>query len=91
LQLDYALWGADLVLSGHDHIYERLERDGITYVVSGLGGKSIRGIRNIESGSVVRYNDDYGISYFTATETQIVGSFVSIDGVVQDSFVIDAV
>lgn len=29
-----------LVLSGHDHNYERLERNGITYVVSG-GGSSV--------------------------------------------------
>ncbi len=84
LQLDYAQWGADLVLAGHDHDYERLQRDGITYVVSGLGGKSIRQFGDIETGSVIRYNDDYGISLFTATETQIIGSFVSLDGVVQD-------
>jgi hypothetical protein len=28
----------DLVLSGHDHIYERGEQDGLRYVVSGGGG-----------------------------------------------------
>ena len=33
-----AEWGADLVLAGHDHSYERLCVDGITYCVQGLGG-----------------------------------------------------
>ncbi|RYD95054.1 MAG: alkaline phosphatase, partial [Sphingobacteriales bacterium] len=26
-------WGADIVLSGHDHTYERLEINGLTYIV----------------------------------------------------------
>ncbi|MCM2374491.1 carbohydrate-binding domain-containing protein [Aporhodopirellula aestuarii] len=91
LQLDYALWGADLVLTGHDHIYERLERGGITYIVSGLGGKSIRSFDDIETGSIARYKDNFGVSMFTATETQIIGSFIDINGVVQDSFVIESV
>ena len=91
MQLPYADWGADLVLSGHDHTYERLQRDGLTYVVSGLGGKSIYGFDQIEVGSLVRYNDDFGASFFTVSETQLAGSFVSIDGVTQDSFVINAV
>ncbi len=31
-----------LVLSGHDHVYERFQkRDGVTYVVAGGGGKSL--------------------------------------------------
>ncbi len=31
-------YGVDLVFSGHVHSYERIVRDGITYVVSGGGG-----------------------------------------------------
>ena len=34
------------VFSGHDHDYERSEYDGITYVVSGGGGGTIRETRN---------------------------------------------
>ena len=37
----FAAWGADVVLSGHDHLYERLEVDGIPYVINGLGGGPI--------------------------------------------------
>ncbi|MDB4960338.1 MAG: metallophosphoesterase [Myxococcales bacterium] len=34
----------DLVLSGHDHLYQRGEADGIRYVVSGGGGASLYAI-----------------------------------------------
>jgi len=40
MQWPYAAWGADAVLAGHDHDYERLEADGIPYVVTGNGGVS---------------------------------------------------
>ena len=35
----------DLVLSGHDHIYQRGEKNGLRYVVTGGGGASLYGIR----------------------------------------------
>src|SRR6185503_18511912 len=38
LQWPFRAWGANLVLSGHDHDYERLEVDGLTYIVCGVGG-----------------------------------------------------
>ena len=31
-------YGVSLVLNGHNHDYERIERDGITYIVTGGGG-----------------------------------------------------
>jgi len=55
MQWPYAAWGADLVLAGHDHIYERLEEDGLTYVVNGLGGAALyEGITPV-AGSVVQF------------------------------------
>jgi acid phosphatase type 7 len=35
----------DLLFSGHDHIYQRGEQDGVRYVVSGGGGASLYNIR----------------------------------------------
>ena len=32
--------GVDVVLSGHNHNYQREGKDGITYIISGLGGRS---------------------------------------------------
>lgn len=39
----YKTWGADAVLAGHDHTYERISscRDSLPYFVNGLGGASI--------------------------------------------------
>lgn len=36
--------GVDLVLAGHDHLYQRGEIDGVRYVVSGGGGASLYAI-----------------------------------------------
>lgn len=33
--------GVRLVLQGHNHLYERIERDGITYITTGGGGATI--------------------------------------------------
>ena len=37
-QWPYGEWGADAVLAGHDHTYERLFINGVTYFVNGMGG-----------------------------------------------------
>ena len=39
----FKLWGASLVLSGHAHVFERLQVDGLTYIVNGIGGAELRG------------------------------------------------
>ena len=56
----FAAWGADVVLSGHDHDYERAEADGIPYFVTGLGGEGRRAFETAIPESRVRYDDDYG-------------------------------
>ena len=35
---DYAGWGADIVIAGHQHIYEDVVVDGLHYLTAGLGG-----------------------------------------------------
>ena len=40
MQWPFAAWGADAVISGHVHTYERLVRDGTVYFVNGLGGEA---------------------------------------------------
>ena len=40
-QWAYRSMGVDLVLSGHDHDYERIVRDGLNYVVDGAGGAKL--------------------------------------------------
>ncbi|MBX0301800.1 metallophosphoesterase [Cryobacterium sp. 1639] len=35
---DYSGWGADIVIAGHQHIYEDVVVDGLHYLTAGLGG-----------------------------------------------------
>ncbi len=89
LQWPFGAWGADLVIAGHDHVYERIHRDGIVYVVNGLGGKSIYGFGVAIDGSEVRYNDDFGAMRLTADATTLALEFVTRAGVVVDHHVIN--
>ncbi|GAB4446779.1 MAG: metallophosphoesterase [Chloroflexi bacterium OHK40] len=57
----YADWGANVVLAGHDHIYERLEIDGVLYLVNGLGGGARYALgESPEPGSQATFNADHG-------------------------------
>jgi tartrate-resistant acid phosphatase type 5 len=85
LQWPYAEWGAELVLAGHDHCYERLEIDGLTYVISGLGGRSIYSFGPPVEGSVVRYNEQYGATVLDADALELQLSFFNVDGKLVDS------
>lgn len=71
-------WGADVVLTGHDHNYERLLVDGLPYFVNGLGGKSIRGFGTAVSGSQFRFNGDYGAMLGRANTDTLVLEFYSV-------------
>lgn len=84
-QWPYRQWGADLVLAGHDHGYERLEVDGLTYVVSGLGGVSIYSFGLPVAGSQVRYNEQFGATVLDADERQLRLSFFNTDGQLIDT------
>ena len=57
----FGAWGADVVLMGHQHQYERLVVDNMTYVVDGLGGALNRfDFATTQPGSMIRYKDDFG-------------------------------
>ncbi len=83
-------WGADLVLSGHQHQYERMQIDGVTYVVAGLGGALNRfDFFATQPGSVVRFNATFGALRGLITDQGLVFDFVGTHGFVVDSFRID--
>ena len=84
-QWPYRAWGADLVLAGHDHGYERLEVDGLPYVVSGLGGVSIYSFGEPVPGSLVRYNEQFGVTVLDADERQLRLAFFNIEGQLIDT------
>jgi hypothetical protein len=77
----FAAWGADVVLSGHDHHYERLELDGIVYVVNGLGGNPERyDLRDALPGSEARFNAEHGAMLVEATAERLELRFVTASG-----------
>ncbi len=82
----YAKWGAEVVMAGHDHTYERLDVDGIPYFVNGLGGASrydfpVRPLPETR----FRYNEEYGAMRVVATPREITYEFFTIDGKKRDA------
>ncbi|MEJ2193594.1 MAG: lectin-like protein [Ignavibacteriaceae bacterium] len=85
-QWDFPQTGATTVIAGHDHTYERIEKDGFTYFVNGLGGKSLYNWGSIVSGSQMRYNDNYGAMLVDAYTDSIVFKFIDINNDTIDSY-----
>lgn len=58
----------DLVLSGHDHNYQRFEAlDDVTYVITGGGGDSLYGLSDeCQSGTPARLAGNDSINHFLA-------------------------
>jgi hypothetical protein len=77
-------WGADLVMSGHEHYYERLEVDGIPYLINGLGGTDIFKVMTVVPQSQVIYRDDFGALLVTVETGTLRAQFFSISGVLAD-------
>ncbi|MFN3652464.1 MAG: metallophosphoesterase [Armatimonadota bacterium] len=88
LRWPFKEWGADAVLSGQHHIYERLLVDGLTYVINGLGGRSRGNFDGLTpaAGSLVRYGADYGAQRVTAAADRITFEFFTRTGELIDSF-----
>ena len=88
LQWPYAAWGADLVLAGHDHTYERIAVDGITYVVNGLGGAANYAFGTVVPGSVARYTGGFGALLLDADASRMRLRFIGTAGNLIDEAVL---
>ena len=86
----YGWWGADLVISGHEHQYERLTVRGTTYVVDGAGGKDLYSFGAPLAGSRLRVDDAFGALFLTTRAGRLVGEFWSSDGLLVDRFTVGA-
>jgi hypothetical protein len=81
---------ADVVLSGHDHIYERFARQspsgeldtsrGIRQFTVGTGGVDHGGIGTIKANSQVRNTTAYGVLKLTLNSTSYSWKFVPVAG-----------
>ena len=85
MQWPYAQWGAHVVISGHDHSYERIVRDGILYLVCGIGGQEAYPLSRARvPGSQAAITDVYGACLFEAAEDAISVALVTADAAVRD-------
>ena len=83
-------WGAAAVLSGDDHVYERIVTNDMVYFVNGLGGVSIYPFYDPIPGSEVRFNGDYGALRIDVTESNVVFNFVTRSNALVDTYCIGA-
>jgi hypothetical protein len=87
MQWPFAAWGAQLVLAGHDHSYERIAHDGIVYVVNGLGGAPRYAPGSSPAkGDMIFFNADHGAMLAEADGAQLRIRFVAATGDVADDF-----
>jgi hypothetical protein len=96
---DLETHGVELMLCGHDHNYERIQQDGITYVVNGAGGGNLRRMNKggqVE-GSQIFYHKKHGAQRIEAKPVEgktgtweMTSKFIDVDGDEIDSFTITA-
>jgi hypothetical protein len=87
--------GAEIVLNGHDHHYERFapqtpgqRRDregGIRQFVAGTGGRSLYPIRRVRPNSMIRRPDRFGVLVLTLHPDRYEWRFVGLGGRTLDS------
>lgn len=81
--------GAEVVVSGHDHDYERFARkhadgtraaSGMRQFVVGTGGAGLRGFSSVAPNSVVRWNSSFGVLVLTLRPASYHWRFVPVGG-----------
>ena len=80
-------WGADVVLSGHDHDYERLIEGGLPHFVDGSGAGP-RSLGGPIPGSKFANNTDSGVLLIQANDQIMTFQYELRTGKVIDSFAI---
>jgi 3',5'-cyclic AMP phosphodiesterase CpdA len=80
--------GVDILLSGHDHNYERFDTKPVQFVV-GTGGKDLRAVGKPIDGSVFLSNKHHGALIMEISERSAELQFLSVNGSVIDKTRID--
>jgi hypothetical protein len=87
MQWPFKEWGATVVFSGHEHLYERILKNGFPYITIGDGGAGLYDFASQSTeGSQVRYNQDWGAMEVDATPERMQFSFINVKNEVVDSY-----
>ena len=82
----FEMYGVDLVLNGHDHLYERSHKNGVFYVVTGGGGAPLYKVDSVDN----PYQQvAQSVNHYTAldvTGTAITLTAIDVDGTIIDWF-----
>jgi tartrate-resistant acid phosphatase type 5 len=89
LQWPFRQWGASVVLSGHDHDYERIMVDSLVYVVNGAGGRSLYKTNKAPIAQSQKFfSADYGALLLEASHDSLSLQFFTRQHVLIDSYVL---
>ena len=87
--------GAEIVINGHNHIYERMlpsddsyrrdDQHGLVQFVVGTGGYSLYGMPRLAPNSAVRFNQDHGVLSLTLGGGAYSWQFITVKSGVIDS------
>lgn len=86
MQWPFAEWGADAVLSGHAHDYERIVREPLVYFVNGLGGAQRYAFGKPVVGSASRFQANWGAQKVTVQGDTMLFEFYEVGGLLIDSY-----
>lgn len=85
VQWDFFSMGIDVILTGHDHLYENIEKkgeEGTYYLTNGLGGRALAACNVLPlTGDLFTafcYGDDYGAVKATATHEKLILEFFAV-------------
>jgi hypothetical protein len=80
--------GVEMVLSGHEHNYQRFEVGGVEYVVSGGGGAGLYALKDCASGHPPRIAGDMVHQFLAISQSQagLHVQVVASDGSIVDTF-----
>jgi hypothetical protein len=84
----FEMYGVDLVLNGHDHLYERSQVKGIYYVITGGGGAPLYTVNSADNPYQQVAVSAHHYSAIDVTSTSMALTAIGIDGEILDWFVI---
>lgn len=89
LRWPFKQWTADIVLSGHTHVYNRLKVGGMDYLIQSLGGGK-RGpyFANRREGSQIMYNAKHGATLVEEYRDSMVFRMITVDKDTIENFVL---